>query len=133
MGANRLAVGAALVAVVVVVAACSGSQSSSRSEASGYQVGRTDTELAVPSGDFLGQKLDVVLGMTSMECYSFDSLGGVELRHNGLADPSDYGTFEGDDASGIVAWASGRSSSVVMSGGRLTVDGLSLTPVSSCA
>jgi hypothetical protein len=133
MLANRISVAAVLVgAALLGVAACSGSQSTFDSGPNLDPDAWTETGQDLPSGDFLGQKIDVVLSMTSMECYSFDPQGSVELRHNGSREPSDLGTFYGDSTSGVVAWRSGRSSTVVMSGGQLSVDGLRLTPISDC-
>jgi RTX calcium-binding nonapeptide repeat (4 copies) len=99
--------------------------------------GTTDPDSSNPiTGDYLGMRNTVGASPpTSMECYTFYSDRTVELRHNGLPNVNETGSYQGDATGGKIVWKnSGKvpSSVVAQRDGSLKIDGLTVTRIDSC-
>ena len=68
----------------------------------------------------------------NLECFTFYPNGTVEVYYSGASTPTDRGRYQGDANGGQIIWDSGRTSSVVLQGGSVIINGHAVSAIDTC-
>lgn len=69
----------------------------------------------------------------SMECYTFNYDAQVELRYGDTSAVAEIGRYRRDANTGVITWDSGGSTYVTSESGNLSINGLQVTQIATCA